>query len=837
MHTTGEVDQALEGFESAMARFKGGDRAGAAAQCASIIESNPLHPGAHHLLGVVHLLDGDPLTAETLISASLSVAPNAEAESDLSLALKAQERYPEAESALHRALSMAPRFAAAHHGLAQMREDQQDSSGAETAYRRAIELDPEAVQFRFSFGKFLATIGRLPEAAEQLCRAVELRPDWADAHNSLGVVLADMNMRAQAELAFSRALAIKQSAEAFCNLGTLLIEEERFPEAETSLRTALSLEPDFAGASEALARLLSRLGRVEEAIEAFRRSVALMPNEPGAFNALGATLAEERRFGEAEHMLRRALELKPDFPAALTNLGNVLMESDRLGEAEAPLQRALELDPNYWGAAYNLALLLKNIRRIDEGEAMSRRVLALKPNMAACHVGLGNALLAKGSGDISEALNCFRRAIELDPDCRIAHTNLAYSMTFVSEDGYDVRDECRRYAAHFEAPFASRTVLHENDRTPGRRLRVGYVSPDFRNHCQALFTTPLLSNHDHDAVEVYCYSGVEFPDDTTRQLAGYADVWRDVHRLDDEQLASQIMEDRIDVLVDLTMHMSANRLPVFARRPAPVQISWLAYPGTTGMSSIGYRLTDPWLDPLETKHLDDRYSEKSIRLPDTFWCYDTLVTDIEVSAPPVETNGHVTFGCLNNPCKLTEKTFALWAQVMQQVEGSRLLLLAARGDARANVSAKFEALGVDPSRITFVDYQVRGDYLRTYWEIDVVLDTFPYNGHTTSLDALWMGVPIVTIIGDTPVSRAGYALSSHLKFPELASDSEEGFVRTAVALARDLPRLSGLRAGLRERMERSPLMDGSRFAQNLEKAYREAWTEWCGTGRRTDLNA
>jgi protein O-GlcNAc transferase len=434
--------------------------------------------------------------------------------------------------------------------------------------------------------------------------------------------------------------------------------------------------------------------------------------------------------------------------------------------------------------------------------------------------------MAQGSGEIRPGLDCFRRALELDPECLIAYANLAYSTTFVSDDGYEVLAECKRLAEHFEPRFRSYDIDYPNDRSLSRRLRVGYVSPDFRDHCQSIFTMPLLRNHDHEAVEVFCYASVPKPDHVTAQLASYADVWRDVHKLDDEQLAAQIREDRIDVLVDLTMHMSRCRPLLFARRPAPVQIAWLAYPGTTGSSAIDYRLTDPFLDPVETKHLDDRYSEKSVRLPDTFWCYEPLVSGIEVGPAPVESAGHITFGCMNNPCKLTEQTFALWARVMQQVEGSRLMLLAARGDARERIGERFAALGVDPARIEFVDYQPREQYLRTYQRIDIVLDTFPYNGHTTSLDALWMGVPVVTIIGNTPHSRAGFALLSNLGMPELATRLDDGFVEQAVKLAHDAPRLRAIRSGLRYTMKHSPLTDGVRFARGMEHAFRLTWDRW-----------
>ncbi|SAL03387.1 tetratricopeptide repeat protein [Caballeronia ptereochthonis] len=826
MQATGQAS--IESFESTLASFRAGNRAQAAARCTEILSAAPAHPGANHLLGAIHLLGGDPATAESLIRTSLSESTSAEGEADLGLALKAQKRYAEAESALGRALSLNPKLSSAQHNLARLFDEQGNVAEAETAYRRAIELDPDAADFRFNFGKLLARMGRPNEALVELRRAVELRPASAEAQNSLGTVLAELGMLAEAEPAFCRALEIKPDfAEALCNLGTLLVELKRFPEAESALRAALASNPQFAGASEMLAKLLSDQGRRQDAIELFRHAVAQSPNDAGSLNALGALLAEERRFAEAEPILRRAVELSPGSIAALVNLGALLWESGQSSESEAVFRSVLEADPNHWHAAFNLGLLLKDTRRLDEAEVFHRRVVELKPRTAAAHVGLANVLLAKASGDVSEALDCFRVAIELDPDCQIAHSNLVYMLTFASDDGFEVLDEGRRFASHFEAPYVSRSIEYRNDLTASRRLRIGYVSPDFRYHCQAMFMLPLLRNHDHEAVEVYCYSSVDKPDHVTQEIAQLADVWRDVHELTDEQLAHQIKEDRIDVLVDLTMHMSRGRPLLHARRPAPVQVSWLAYPGTTGSTAIGYRLTDPWLDPAGSPEADARYSEKSIRLRDTFWCYDPMTTEVEVNPLPAYAARCVTFGCLNNPSKLTDRTFELWAQVLRSVEGSRLVLLLAQGKARETVSAKFDSLGICPSRLEYTDYRPRDQYLRAYHHIDIVLDTFPYNGHTTSLDALWMGVPVVTIVGNSPQSRAGYSLLSNLGLGELAASSGARFVDTAVSLATDLPHLGELRAGLRNRMVNSPLMNGKRFARSMEQAFRKIWHDEC----------
>jgi protein O-GlcNAc transferase len=293
----------------------------------------------------------------------------------------------------------------------------------------------------------------------------------------------------------------------------------------------------------------------------------------------------------------------------------------------------------------------------------------------------------------------------------------------------------------------------------------------------------------------------------------------------DADLANRIAQDRIDVLVDLTMHMAENRLPVFARKPAPLQVCWLAYPGTTGLSAMDYRVTDPYLDPVDGDA--GTYAERPWRLPDTFWCYHPLIGDESIPIPPARHRGHVRFGSLNNLLKVSDATVALWARVMSQIEGSTFTLLAPIGDARGKMLGLFEAQGIERRRVEFVEYQSRQLYLATYRSIDVCLDTTPYSGHTTSLDAFWMGVPVVTLVGSTVVGRAGLSQAMNLGLPELVAWSPDEFVNVAVRLAKDSDRLDGLRAGLRARMEGSPLMDAPRFARNLEAAYLSMWRRWC----------
>ena len=392
-------------------------------------------------------------------------------------------------------------------------------------------------------------------------------------------------------------------------------------------------------------------------------------------------------------------------------------------------------------------------------------------------------------------------------------------------DARAIQAELRRWDAQFAAPLARLIRPHTNEASPDRRLKIGYVSPDFRDHAVGRNLLPLFREHDHRPLEIFCYADVIRPDALTRRFQGHADVWRDVLGRTDDQVAELIREDRIDVLVDLALHTACNRLLVFARKPAPVQVSFAGYPGSTGLSAIEYRLTDPYLDP---PSLDDPDSAaEPVRLPDSFWCFDPLTDEPAVNSLPARASGFVTFGCLNNFVKVNALVLALWARVLRAVGRSRLLLLAPEGQFRRGIVQRLEQEGVASDRLVFVPRQPRRQYLELYHGIDLMLDTVPYNGHTTSLDALWMGVPVVTLVGGTTVGRAGLSQLTNLGLPELVAATPEEFVRIAVELAGDLPRLEVPAASLRDRMRGSPLMDAPRFARGIEAAYRTLWRRWC----------
>jgi predicted O-linked N-acetylglucosamine transferase (SPINDLY family) len=395
-------------------------------------------------------------------------------------------------------------------------------------------------------------------------------------------------------------------------------------------------------------------------------------------------------------------------------------------------------------------------------------------------------------------------------------------------DAQKLREETRLWSQKHAEPLKKFFRPHANDRDPERRLRIGYVSPDFRDHVVAHSLLPLLRRHDHEQVEVFCYANVTYPDRHTEEFRRCADVWRSIVQMSDSRAADLIRQDRIDILVDLALHTGDNRFAVFAQKPAPVQVAFAGYPGSTGLETIDYRLTDPYLDPPGLN--DQFYSETSIRLPDSFWCYDPLTTEPAVNPLPAQAKGRVTFGCLNNFCKVSEPVLRLWSRVLNAVERSQLLILCAEGSHRQPLLEMLQGEGITADRVELVAGRPRLQYLELYHRIDVGLDTFPYNGHTTSLDSYWMGVPVVTLVGQTVVGRAGLSQLTNLGLPELIAEAPEQYVQIAADLARDLPRLAELRRTLRGRMEASPLMDAPRFARNIEAAYRQMWRNWCESG-------
>lgn len=714
-------------------------------------------------------------------------------------------------------------------GLLELQEDRNQAAVARLA--EAAERVPGNARYQFGLAQALQSLHRWREAARALERAVEIEPDFFDAHFALGVALQHAGEPAAAQSAYRSALALKpDDASALGNLGTALRDMGDLEGALRLFETAARIDPQAVSHAINLGMALCERRNFPAAEAHLRGVLARDPqNADAAFN-LGNALRGLGRPREALEQYRHATTLRPGYAEALNNLGNVHKELGDFRAAEEAFDAALAARPDYVTALNNAGCLARTLGRLEAAEDLLRAGLRLEPQHPALHDNLGNVL--KDAGALDEAIGHYRRAVELDPRNAATYSNLVYALSFQCEEPWPILEECLRWGARFAAPLERCPKDPVRDLSTERRLKIGYVSGDFREHCQTLFTLPLLAHHDRRAVEVFCYSSVERPDAWTRRIESHADAWRNVRVLDDAALARLVCQDRIDVLVDLNMHMANGRPLLFARKPAPLQIAWLAYPGTTGIEAIDYRLSDPRLDP---EGFERHYSERTLQLPDTFWCYDPLTEDLAVNPLPALERGYLTLGCFNNPCKLTDHTLQLWGSVMRAIPAARLTLMApAAGRHRQRLIERLRANSIAEPRVRFVEFRPRSDYLRHYHDVDFGLDTVPYNGHTTSLDSLWMGVPIVTRTGETCVGRAGLSQLHHLGLLDLVAHSDEQFVASAVSLAADLDRLAMLRRSLRERMQLSPLMDAARFARHIEHAYRRAWRAHCsGTTQPT----
>jgi len=667
---------------------------------------------------------------------------------------------------------------------------------AEAIYRQILSRHPNHVGAMILLGGLAVRTGRLDPAIELLRHAIRCEPRYADAHYNLAIALQAKGQLDDAIVAFRQAIRLRpESPDSHNNLGIALQDK----------------------------------GQLDEAIASFRQALRLKPYYAEAHYNLGIPLQAKSRLDEAVASYRRATQLKPDFALAHSNLGNALSEMGQLDEAIASHRQAVRFKPDYADAHYNLGIGLQHKGQLDEAIAAHRQAVALRPAWAEAHNNLGHAL--KASGQLDEAIDAYRQAISLKPDFAEAHSNLVFTLNY--HPGYDaktIQGELRHWSGQHADPLKKFIRPHTNDRDPERRLRIGYVSPDFCQHVVGRNLLPLLSRHNHGQMEIFCYANVVRPDGLTEQFRRYADVWHSIVKLSDSQAADLIRQDRIDILVDLALHTAGNRLGVFAYKPAPLQATFAGYPGSTGLNTIDYRLTDPYLDPPGLN--DPFYSETSYRLPHSFWCYDPLVAEIAVNALPAQSQGFLTFGCLSNFCKVNEQVLQLWAQVLKTVSNSRLLLLAPEGSSRQRILDRLGREGVDPQRVQFVAKQSRSEYLHTYNRIDMGLDTLPYNGHTTSLDSFWMGVPVVTLVGQTVVGRAGLSQLTNLGLPELIAQTPKQYAQIVAALAGDLPGLAELRRTLRPRMLASPLCDGQTFARSIEAAFRLIWRQWCAAPPR-----
>jgi protein O-GlcNAc transferase len=631
----------------------------------------------------------------------------------------------------------------------------------------------------------------------------------------------------ESSLVAQTAIAL-EPADRLIAQGNALEDNGDFEAALVCYRNALSLAPGYPRAHMNVGNALQRLGRRDEAIAAQREAAVRAPDYAPAHFNLAALLAASGDWGAAESELRTVLRLQPDMAEASVVLADVLEATGRLTDAEAELQRALRVRPGFAGAALNLGQLYLHHDRIDDAESMLLQAKAMDPSLAATEAALGTLYLR--TGRVADARRALRQAQDSDPMLQGALSPFLFSLNLDTEsDVATIFREHTRIGEGMVRAAAHRFTAWPNPPDPERRIKIGYVSGDFRGHPIGLFLRPILERHDRLRHEVHCYSNRGTADDITRLLQQSADYWHAIAADNDLAVADQIRRDAIDILVDLSGHTDQNRLAVFAMHPAPVQATWLGYLNTTGLATMDYRICDWHTEPEgAAEHL---HTERLYRLPHSQWCYAPCY-DVPL-VPRGGPTDAVVFGSFNQYMKISDRCLDLWCRILAQMPEARLVVLGVPGgNTQQAFRHRLAARNIDPDRAEVRDRTRILEYFAAIASVDIALDTFPYNGATTTLDTLWMGVPLVALCGDRGIARGGCSILQSMDLPELIAGGPTEYVNLNVRLAGDRSWRDRLRTTLRDRLAVSPLMDSASFVADLEAAYRQMWRAWCGPEHR-----
>lgn len=576
----------------------------------------------------------------------------------------------------------------------------------------------------------------------------------------------------------------------YVDLGRQLESSRKWPQAIAMYRKALNKNASLWPLHVLIGNIFHWHADYQNAIGEYEKAIQIFPENYEAWYNLGNSQADAGDQEQAIRCYRESLRIKSDFHLAIKELGVLFQQQGRIEEAFAFYQEALKIEPNY----------------------------------AEGHASLGG--LYARQGKIPEAIACYRRALSLNPDLHQVHSNLLFYINF--DSSYTpgaIFDEYRSWNEKHAQKFLSQMKPFENDLDPQRRLRIGFVSPDLKEHVVATYLEPFLRHFNQNEFEVFCYANVLRSDETTQRLKNYSARWRDITALSDDEASELIREDQIDILVDLAGHMAENRLLVFARKPAPVQVTQWGYPNTTGLTTMDYRLTDAHMDPQSLT--DEFHSEKLMRLSRCIFCYQPIEPSPEVSPSPFLKKNYITFGSFNNFAKVSDETLALWSRILEQELSARLLVLMQGGkDGSEMARQRFKTHKIPFERLDFAAICPRRAYLELHHEVDIALDPFPYNGGITTLESLWMGVPVITLEGAISCARHGVSLWNSLGITDFIAKDKEDYLRIALSLAHDPQKLRLLRHSLREQMKNSPLMDEINYTRALENAYRKMWQNY-----------
>ncbi len=790
-----------------------------------------LHPGsaeAHLNLGFVLKELGRPEEAQRSLEQAAYLDPlQADAFYILGLLVQEQGKTEEAVRRFNQALTAKPDFEVAYRDLWQLYLNGGQQDLARQTAQRALAADKQLTGFHYYLGSLCASERLYDKAVAHFNAELALQPGYAEAHVNLGTSLQALGGLEEAVASYRKALALKPAlAAAHVNLGTALQGMGRLEEALASYRRAIELQPALAEAHYNLGNIYKDLDQLEEAVECYRKALELSPGEAEVHVNLGIVLEKQGKLEASIESYRKAIALKPGYAEAYSNLGNALKEQGKLDAAVEAYRKAVELKPEFAEAYYNLGNGLQAQGRLEEAIKNYRLALSLNQDIAEVYCNLGHAIQAQG--DLAAAIGAYRQALALKPDYFDAHNNLLFALSFDGScDPAAYLAQARHYGeivGRHATPYADWPAALSRTAGP---LRIGMVSGDLRQHPVGFFLEAILTHLDPAQVELVAYSMTQKEDALTARLKPRFAAWNVIRGKDDATVARQIRDDGIQILIDLAGHTGDNRLPVFAWKAAPVQASWLGYWASTGVPGMDYLLADPVSVPESQRA---QFTEQVWYLPDTRLCFTApaAASHLMPTALPALEKGHVTFGSFQNLSKVNDAVLAAWGRIFAALPQARLRLQTKQmgsAEARLQLLERLGRVGIAPERVTLLGSVPREAYLAAHGEVDMILDTFPFPGGTTTCEALWMGVPTVTLAGDTLLSRQGASLQGCVGLSAWIAETQDEYVEKAVAHAQDLAGLARLRAGLRERVLASPLYEAPRFAAHWQQALQDMWSK------------
>ena len=789
-----------------------------------MVEKHPASGFIWKLLGVTLLSQGkDALFA--MQQAAQLLPDDAEAQYNLGNVQKEQGHLEDAVASYKRSLTLKPDFAEAFCNLGIVLRELGQVDDAVASYRLALKIRPAYPKVYSNLGLALCDLEQFDEAETSCRRALEIKPDYAEAHNNLGLALSGLGQFDQAQAGYRRALEINPDlAEAIYNLGNVLRDLGQFQEAAVNYRQVLGIKPDYVKAYLALGLVQKDMGLLVDAGESFLHALQIDPKLAEAHSNLGNILSDMGRFSEAEVCIRQALQIEPDFAVAHNNLGNVLRDLGQLQEAAMSYRRALEIKSDFTEAHSNLGNALRDLWQFQEAAESYRRALEIKPEFSMAHSNLGNVL--RDLGLLDESVASYRRALEIKPDYAEAYSNLLFTLHNIRHEPEYHLEQARKFGRLASGKAGTRFSSWNCSPRP-ERLRVGLVSGDLWKHPVGFFLEGLLSHIDQQRIELFAYPTQHKEDDLSARIRPCFSAWKTLTGKSDEVAARLIQDDGIHVLIDLSGHTAHNRLPMFAWKPAPIQVAWLGYMSTTGVAEMDYVLGDPHAIPAE---FDNQFTEAVWRMPESYICLTVPSSPVEVAPLPALSAGYVTFGSFNNLTKLSDATVAVWARILKSVPNAKLLLKTGQLKDSAvceQTRQRFVECGIEQERLQLSGTQhAAAEHLAMYNKVDIALDTFPYPGVTTSVEALWMGVPVLSLRGDRFMSCTAGSIALNAGLPDWVAADEDDYVAKAVAYAANLVRLGMLRASLRQQVLVSPLFDAKRFARHFEDALWGMWEKY-----------